>query len=947
MSTTSAAYRFAVMRARRTTQLLCIWLGCGLLTSVLQAAETPDYVRDIEPIFQKHCVACHQVDEAESDFALDRFESLLAGGKSGVALTAGAAASSRLWLMMSGALEPKMPPEDSSIVSEAELELVQRWIDQGAPGPKAAPGTSGQASDDAAKSPMLRVPDLPVTGIAAGPVTAVAVSSDGTWRATGRFETIQWETTSGQDVSSLKVEHESVHCLQFSRDGKRLFAATGTPGLQGRVVVLEVPSGKIVQQVKAHSDAILAIAVSPDGSQFATGGYDRKIAIWQLDQPEPVRVIQGHTAAIRALAFSPSGQELISGSDDQTVKVWSVSTGQRLDTMGQATGSVTAVGVTGDGRSIFAGSSDKRLRVWQFESKGKVAINPLILTRFIDETPITRIALSADDRRLIALTAAGNLKLLSTADWSASDTGTAVIPEATDLAISPTGTEAWIGRFNGEVTKLDLPKESISTPAASLNETSPLYLDLAPLTPLEESKLTPVQPLANQSPAYALPRGAEVSGSIQQPGESDWYTFHAHAGEMWVVETDTRGLNSRLDTLIEIRSHDRSELTQVRLQAVRDSYFTFRGKNSLQNDDFRVFAWEEMQLNDYLYASGEVTKLWMAPRGADSGFLVYPGRGNRWTYFGTSGVTHALSEPAYIVRPLAANETPIDNGLPIFDLPYLNDDEPTQTRARDSYLLFKAPATGDYCVSVRDTRGQGGERHAYKLRVRPATPGFVATTQAIKQPIQRGTGRELLIEVQRQDGYDGEVWIDLTGELPPGLSSNFPVRIQPGQSFAIGNVWASGDAPDLTGEPEVKLVAHAIVNGRRFERPAGSTGKLTLADRANALISLHRDNNPLTEYDVVTIRRGSTIALQVRLDRKSGFNREVPLGKEMAGRNLPHGVYVDNIGLNGLLVRENESERSCFITAAPTAELGQRSFFFTAEIDGNVTSPCYQIEVVE
>ncbi len=95
---------------------------------------------------------------------------------------------------------------------------------------------------------------------------------------------------------------------------------------------------------------------------------------------------------------------------------------------------------------------------------------------------------------------------------------------------------------------------------------------------------------------------------IKQPGEQDWYRFEANQGEMWVVETDTRGLNSKLDSIIEIRGDDQSPLTQVRLQAVRDSYFTFRGKDSRQSDDFRVFAWEEMNLNDYFYASGEVTR---------------------------------------------------------------------------------------------------------------------------------------------------------------------------------------------------------------------------------------------------------------------------------------------------------------------------------------------------
>ena len=61
---------------------------------------------------------------------------------------------------------------------------------------------------------------------------------------------------------------------------------------------------------------------------------------------------------------------------------------------------------------------------------------------------------------------------------------------------------------------------------------------------------------------------------------------------------------------------------------MRDSWVTFRGKDSNTSGDFR-FKWDEMNLNQYLYVNGEVVKLWYYPRGPDSGYIVYPGTGNR------------------------------------------------------------------------------------------------------------------------------------------------------------------------------------------------------------------------------------------------------------------------------------------------------------------------------
>jgi len=52
-------------------------------------------------------------------------------------------------------------------------------------------------------------------------------------------------------------------------------------------------------------------------------------------------------------------------------------------------------------------------------------------------------------------------------------------------------------------------------------------------------------------------------------------------------------------------------------------------------------------------------------RGPDSGFLVYPGYdGDRFTYFGSTAITHALNETCYIVEPHRPDETLIPNGLP-------------------------------------------------------------------------------------------------------------------------------------------------------------------------------------------------------------------------------------------------------------------------------------------
>ena len=62
------------------------------LTVAVNAGELPppathavDFVRDVEPIFREHCLACHGPEKQKSDYRLDARDAAIKGGEHGEA----------------------------------------------------------------------------------------------------------------------------------------------------------------------------------------------------------------------------------------------------------------------------------------------------------------------------------------------------------------------------------------------------------------------------------------------------------------------------------------------------------------------------------------------------------------------------------------------------------------------------------------------------------------------------------------------------------------------------------------------------------------------------------------------------------------------------------------------------------------------------------------------
>ncbi|MEG4456763.1 serine/threonine-protein kinase [Microcoleus sp. N9_A1] len=158
---------------------------------------------------------------------------------------------------------------------------------------------------------------------------------------------------------------ESVNAIALSPDGKTLVSAS-----IGTIRIWNVKTGRVVRTISpAHSKkSVKTLAVSPDGSIFASGGDDNNVILWDLKTGRRMRTISAHKAGVNAVTFSSDGKTLASSSDDKTIRLWNVRTGSRLRTLSGHAGGVNAIALSRDGKTLASGSQDKTMRLWNLDT---------------------------------------------------------------------------------------------------------------------------------------------------------------------------------------------------------------------------------------------------------------------------------------------------------------------------------------------------------------------------------------------------------------------------------------------------------------------------------------------------------------------------------------------------------------------------------------------------
>jgi WD40 repeat protein/mono/diheme cytochrome c family protein len=429
------------------------WLGLALLMAATGLAQWPAsaqqtdvFNKEITPILQEKCIACHNHTTRKGGLNLETFESLLNGGKRGATLVAGKSEESLLIKFLDGSLKPQMPL--GAALSAEEINAFKRWIDAGANGPAekmpAAPVVESTAN---ASLPALK-PTAPVKAA----INSLAFRQDGTTIALGRYQTVELlNASSGQITATLTGHSNEVRGLNFSPDGKQLAATGGNPSQFGEIKIWDVAAAKELRTWRGHRDNITASAFSPDGTMLATCSYDKLIKLWNVADGTEVKTLKDHTDAVLAVAFSPDGKLLASAGADRTAKIWDVATGKRLYTLSDALDAVQTLAFDPSGQLLAGAGADRIIHIWQIgQTEGK-RLRSLIA----HDDSINVVAFSPDGKTLASSSADKSLKLWNAATLVETHTCETQSDWVFGLAFSPDGKVLAVGRYDGTFATYD------------------------------------------------------------------------------------------------------------------------------------------------------------------------------------------------------------------------------------------------------------------------------------------------------------------------------------------------------------------------------------------------------------------------------------------------------------------------------------------------------------
>ena len=347
----------------KTTSLHTFVLAVLLLTTALIGRALPVSFRsEIAPLLLAQCQGCHGAEKSKGDYRVDSYTELMrALEEEPPRVQAGKPAASLILQLLSSEEADDRMPQKSAPLGAGQIELVRRWIGEGA-------SFDGDDPNAALVEviPVRRHEPAPAKYPRPMPITALEFSPDGReLAASGLREITLWNPATGGLVRRIPNMARRTLALAWSPDGKQLVAAGGISGELGEARVFAPDTGELLAVAHRSGDVVLDVRYDGIGAMFAVADAENRIAIYNSADFSRRRLIDNHADWVLALAWSPDGKFLASASRDKTAKIFEAKSGEAISTYSGHRAEVFGVAFRADGQQVFSTGRDGKIHVWK------------------------------------------------------------------------------------------------------------------------------------------------------------------------------------------------------------------------------------------------------------------------------------------------------------------------------------------------------------------------------------------------------------------------------------------------------------------------------------------------------------------------------------------------------------------------------------------------------
>ena len=376
-----------------------------LLTPAL-ADDAVSYHRQVVPIVRANCVSCHKPGKSKGGLDLTTLAALLKGGKDGAVITPGDVKGSKLVESICGD-EPEMP-KDGEPLTSAEVDVITRWISQG-------------AKEDAPADSGTRKPAQPPVYSSLPAVHTMAFSPDGTLLAVpGRHEILLHRADGSGIVARLPGDSPRLESVTFSKDGTLLAACGGAVSEFGEIQLWDVAMRAPARSIRASNDSLFGVAISPDNQRVAAGCADKLVRVFTIADGKEVMRCDNHLDWVFGAVFSNDGQRLATVSRDKAAKLIDVKTGQLIDDINRSRDPLLCLARHPKDDLVATGGTEGRIRLFKMEPRGgRLSEGDDKEQSFVREfehmaSPIHAIAFSPDGTLIACGGESGEVRILKT-----------------------------------------------------------------------------------------------------------------------------------------------------------------------------------------------------------------------------------------------------------------------------------------------------------------------------------------------------------------------------------------------------------------------------------------------------------------------------------------------------------------------------------------------------